>query len=254
MSINTNHWGQRQPAAADRESAASGSWISLTFFASPVRRFGLVDWHRLHCASSSPLGFSELFNEFRLHENLHSLDEILYAIIDADGMSFNDLKPIYKEFLLKLAVTLTQDELFQRSKNIMRRQKKKKQKRKASLTGSQVTIEGGVHYSSRYSSVSSDPQKKPKSIFSLKKVFQLGQFRSCRGKLSKPARSKEAQLPADNSPKRRLTPPIIIGPPTSQTHSSQQHQRNRAATSGSDVSVVRNEHALQGLHRNSSSG
>jgi len=103
-----------------------------------VKRFGLVDWHRLNCASSSPLGFSELFNEFRLHENLHSLDDILYAIIDADGMSFNDLKPIYKEFLLKLAVTLTQDELFQRSKNIMRRQKKKKQKRKASITGSQV--------------------------------------------------------------------------------------------------------------------
>lgn len=89
--------------------------------------------------SSSPLGFSELFNEFRLHENLHSLDDILYAIIDADGMSFNDLKPIYKEFLLKLAVTLTKDELFQRSKNIMRRQKKKKLKRKIYSNGSQVS-------------------------------------------------------------------------------------------------------------------
>lgn len=94
----------------------------------------------LNCASSSPLGFSELFNEFRLHENLHSLDDILYAIIDADGMSFNDLKPIYKEFLLKLAVTLTKDELYQRSKNIMRRQKKKNLKHKSgSTTGSQVS-------------------------------------------------------------------------------------------------------------------
>ena len=90
--------------------------------------------------SSSPLGFSELFNEFRLHENLHSLDDILNAIIDADGMSFNDLKPIYKEFLLKLAVTLTKDELFQRSKNIMRRQKKKKLKRKLYTSGSQVSV------------------------------------------------------------------------------------------------------------------
>lgn len=45
-------------------------------------------------------------------------------------MSFNDLKPIYKEFLLKLAVTLTKDELYQRSKSIMRRQKKKKFKKK----------------------------------------------------------------------------------------------------------------------------
>jgi len=93
---------------------------------------------RFKFTSSSPLGFSELFNEFRLHENLHSLDDILSAIIDADGMSFNDLKPIYKEFLLKLAVTLTKDELFQRSKNIMRRQKKKKLKRKTSSNGSQV--------------------------------------------------------------------------------------------------------------------
>lgn len=82
--------------------------------------------------SSSPLGFSELFNEFRLQENLHSLDEILNAIINSDGMSFNDLKPIYKEFLLKLAVTLTKDELYQRSKSIMRRQKKKKLRRKNS--------------------------------------------------------------------------------------------------------------------------
>lgn len=80
----------------------------------------------------SPLGFSELFNEFRLQENLHSLDDILNAIINSDGMSFNDLKPIYKEFLLKLAVTLTKDELYQRSKSIMRRQKKKKLKRKNS--------------------------------------------------------------------------------------------------------------------------
>ncbi|XP_043070920.1 uncharacterized protein LOC6567517 isoform X2 [Drosophila grimshawi] len=181
-------------------------------------------------------GGGELFNEFRLHENLHSLDDILYAIIDADGMSFNDLKPIYKEFLLKLAVTLTQDELFQRSKNIMRRQKKKKQKRKTSGNGS---------------------QKKPKSMFfgtkSLKKVFQLGQFRSCRGKLAKPARTKEPPAIREESNKRRLTPPIVIGPPTSQSH-SQPRQRNRVATSGSDVSVVRNEHALQGLNRNSSSG
>lgn len=79
--------------------------------------------------SRSPLGFSELFNEFRLQENLHSLDDILNAIINSEGMSFNDLKPIYKEFLLKLAVTLTKDELYQRSKSIMRRQKKKLMRR-----------------------------------------------------------------------------------------------------------------------------
>lgn len=84
------------------------------------------------------MGFNELFNEFRLHENLHSLDEILYSIINADGMSFNDLKPIYKEFLLKLSLTLTKDELFQKSKNIMRRQRKRKFKYNNMLQGKQV--------------------------------------------------------------------------------------------------------------------
>ncbi|KAM8706493.1 hypothetical protein ACLKA7_010717 [Drosophila subpalustris] len=214
----------------------SGSFLNtggLTRYKSRAAR--RTNSGKLGGGGGSPLGFSELFNEFRLHENLHSLDDILYAIIDADGMSFNDLKPIYKEFLLKLAVTLTQDELFQRSKNIMRRQKKKKQKRKPTSSGS---------------------QKKPKSIFfgtkSLKKVFQLGQFRSCRGKLAKS--TKEPPAPVESANKRRLTPPIIIGPPQSQSHQQQQQQRNRAATSGSDVSVVRNEHALQGIHRNSSSG
>lgn len=61
------------------------------------------------------------------------MDEILGVIIDPNGMSFNDLKPIYKEFLLKLAVTLTKDELFQRSKAIMRRQKKKMLRRTSAI-------------------------------------------------------------------------------------------------------------------------
>lgn len=82
----------------------------------------------------SPLGLNELFTEFRLQEGLNNMEDILNAIIDPDGMSFNDLKPIYKEFLLKLAVTLTKDEMYQRSKSIMQRQKirKKKISRKAS--------------------------------------------------------------------------------------------------------------------------
>lgn len=99
-------------------------------------KFYLIFLYKTICRS--PLGFNELFNEFRLHENLHSLDEILYSIINADGMSFNDLKPIYKEFLLKLSLTLTKDELFQKSKNIMRRQRKRKFKYNNMLQGKQV--------------------------------------------------------------------------------------------------------------------
>lgn len=111
----------------------SGSFLNtggLTRYKSKSRRqFGKGSLTN-YGGGGSPLGFSELFQEFRLQENLNSLDEILNAIINADGMSYNNLKPIYKEFLLKLAVTLTKDELYQRSKSIMKRQKKKKLKRK----------------------------------------------------------------------------------------------------------------------------
>lgn len=75
-----------------------------------------------------------------MQEGLHSVDEILGVIIDSDGMSFNDLKPIYKEFLLKLAVTLTKDELYQRSKAIMRRQKKKIIRRNSNLQSKKRNI------------------------------------------------------------------------------------------------------------------
>lgn len=168
----------------------------------------------------SPLGFSELFNEFRLQENLHSLDDILNAIINSDGMSFNDLKPIYKEFLLKLAVTLTKDELYQRSKSIMRRQKKKKLKRKnLSLT--------------------THPAKMIIGAFGLKNIFKLGklksnknQLTSSQSKLNDPKRASEYELKAKN--KRR--------------------DRSRIGTSGSEVSVHRTETAMNGHNRNSSSG
>lgn len=164
----------------------------------------------------SPLGFSELFNEFRLQENLHSLDDILNAIINSDGMSFNDLKPIYKEFLLKLAVTLTKDELYQRSKSIMRRQKKKKLKRKNSTA-------------------LSHPAKKIIGAFGLKNVFKFKKktaLTSSQSKLNDPKRTSEYELKAKS--KRR--------------------DRSRIATSGSEVSVHRTETAMNGHNRNSSSG
>lgn len=91
----------------------------------PLSRFPRVCKTTSNNEITSPLGFREIFNELQLNEGLENMDDILDVIIDAEGMSFNDLKPIYKEFLLKLALTLTKDELYQRSKIIMRRQKKR---------------------------------------------------------------------------------------------------------------------------------
>ncbi|KAF4516866.1 hypothetical protein B566_EDAN014374 [Ephemera danica] len=66
----------------------------------------------------------DLFAEIRTQEGITNMDEVLEKIVNKNGMSFNDLKPLYKELLLKLAVTLTRDELYLRSKNIMKRQQK----------------------------------------------------------------------------------------------------------------------------------
>ncbi|KAJ8921233.1 hypothetical protein NQ315_013705 [Exocentrus adspersus] len=108
----------------------SGSFLNtggLTRYKNKVSR------NNEQASGGSPLGFKEIFNELSLQEGLHSLDDILGVIIDPEGMSFNDLKPIYKEFLLKLSLTLTKDELYQRSKSIMRRQKKKLLRRNSSV-------------------------------------------------------------------------------------------------------------------------
>ncbi|XP_055679197.1 uncharacterized protein LOC129787529 isoform X1 [Lutzomyia longipalpis] len=177
---------------------------------------------KLGGGGGSPLGFSELFNEFRLQENLHSLDDILNAIINSDGMSFNDLKPIYKEFLLKLAVTLTKDELYQRSKSIMRRQKKKKLRR-------------------RNSNVQNQRKKMLIGAKGLKKVFRFGKFRS--GKSIKAAKT-QTQIP----------PPQLPQSTKGIENHLKNEQRIRAGTSGSDVSEARNEHTMNAQNRNSSSG
>ena len=70
----------------------------------------------------------ELFRELKEKEGVDSIDDVLRRVISPDGMSFNDIKPVYRELLLKLAMTMSQDEIFQRSKTIMANTKKKKKR------------------------------------------------------------------------------------------------------------------------------
>lgn len=93
-----------------------------------------VDRRRRRSNGSSVMGFSDMFNELRLQEGLNNMDEILNAIINVEGMSFNDLKPIYREFLIKLAMTLTKDELYQRTKVIMTEQKRKRNNKRSTAS------------------------------------------------------------------------------------------------------------------------
>ncbi|XP_060865507.1 uncharacterized protein LOC132941461 [Metopolophium dirhodum] len=92
-----------------------------------------ADRRRRRSNGSGVMGFSDMFNEMRAQEGLNNMDDILNAIINVEGMSYNDLKPIYKEFLMKLALTLTKDELYQRTKAIMTEQKRKRNKRRPAV-------------------------------------------------------------------------------------------------------------------------
>lgn len=86
-------------------------------------------------SNGSVMGFSDMFNELRIQEGLNNMDDILNAIINVEGMSYNDLKPIYKEFLTKLSMTLTKDELYQRTKAIMTEQKRKRNNKRRPVPG-----------------------------------------------------------------------------------------------------------------------
>lgn len=204
----------------------------------------------------SPLGFSELFNEFKVQENLHSMDEILNAIIDSEGMSFNDLKPIYKEFLLKLAVTLTKDELFQHSKAIMKKQKKKILRRSSMFMNKRKKIFKGASglrtvFRMPFGKDIRKKQKKALSSFEFHKMpskellvsessvstssYDLRQFRP-----------KEPPLPPPKRPRQRKREK------TSAKRNIKSRQGERASTSeDSDFLTLSNR---LGHNRNSSSG
>ena len=47
-------------------------------------------------------------------------------VVKPDGMSFNGISPMYRELLLKLAMSMSKDEIFIRSKTIMDQEKDKK--------------------------------------------------------------------------------------------------------------------------------
>lgn len=195
----------------------------------------------------SPLGFSELFNEFRLQEGLHSVDEILGVIIDPEGMSFNDLKPIYKEFLLKLALTLTKDELYQRSKLIMRRHKKK-----LMSNNSIHSKKGQVPVYSRF--------KQLKHIF--QKIKLAGEAKLVQNPNEKENKLPESSLSSSSYDTRHFKPKEIkISRRQSYKKRNNRSRRDRASTSEeSDFFSMRRkknqkqQQSTANQNRNSSSG
>jgi hypothetical protein len=118
---------KRQMSSSHRIKDPSGD--ILTKVAIPRSRSFLMK----HATRGNSL--HQLFAEIRSQEGVTNMDDVLEKIVNANGMSFNDLKPLYKELLLKLAVTLTRDELYLRSKNIMKRQLKSTKRSRKRKTG-----------------------------------------------------------------------------------------------------------------------
>ena len=85
---------------------------------------------------NSQYNLQELFRELKEKEGVESIDDVLKKIISPNGISFNDIKPVYRELLLKLAMTMSQDELFQRSKTILNAEKKNKKKEEKKTSNS----------------------------------------------------------------------------------------------------------------------
>ena len=91
---------------------------------------------------SGQYNLQELFKELREKEGIESVDDILREVISSGGMSFNNIKPVYREMLMKLVMTMSKDEIFIRSKNIMNEQKKKGKNKPWVNFGSKAAKEG----------------------------------------------------------------------------------------------------------------
>merc|ERR1719150_2963668 len=87
---------------------------------------------------NSQYNLQELFKELKEKEGVESIDDVLKKVISPNGISFNEIKPVYRELLLKLAMTMSKDELFQRSKNIMSAEKKKSAKKSKSKSNTRT--------------------------------------------------------------------------------------------------------------------
>ncbi|CAL4066528.1 unnamed protein product [Meganyctiphanes norvegica] len=73
---------------------------------------------------SDHYSYEDLLSEMRTSQGIMSVDEVLKQVIKPKGMSFSEMDPNQREMLLKLALNLSKDEIYQRSKNIMKQQKK----------------------------------------------------------------------------------------------------------------------------------
>ncbi|XP_037091428.1 uncharacterized protein LOC119111729 [Pollicipes pollicipes] len=71
------------------------------------------------------LDIKQLLAQIQARDGIRTVDDVLRQVVNPGGMSFSDLRPEHRELLLRLALTLSKDEMYQRSKHIMKKQSKK---------------------------------------------------------------------------------------------------------------------------------
>lgn len=120
--LNESHEGRIQRSASERRSDTD----TLTRKKGDIYTKVAMPRSKSFMNVSGQYNLQELFKELRDKEGIESIDDILRHVISRDGMSFNKISPMYRELLMKLAMSMSGDEMFIRSKNIIMADKLKK--------------------------------------------------------------------------------------------------------------------------------
>eukprot|EP00094_Tigriopus_californicus_P011478 TCALIF_11083-PA protein Name:"Protein of unknown function" AED:0.50 eAED:0.79 QI:0/0.2/0/0.5/0.8/0.83/6/0/1132 len=120
--LNESHAGRMQRSASERRSDTD----TLTRKKGDIYTKVAMPRSKSFMNVSGQYNLQELFKELRDKEGIESIDDILRHVISRDGMSFNKISPMYRELLMKLAMSMSGDEMFIRSKNIIMADKLKK--------------------------------------------------------------------------------------------------------------------------------
>jgi hypothetical protein len=186
---------------------------------------------------SSQYNLQELFRELKEKEGVESIDDVLKKVITPNGISFNEIKPVYRELLLKLAMTMSQDEIFQRSKNIMaqekknRKEEKKSSKKDGSMTenSSSNTLSSFLKMkfsSSKNNSMSSKKDKKSDTMSSLQSKKSNA--------ILNPVNSYSLQSPVNTSQMSQHS--TLVSTSTMASSSSSSARNKRTALTKADIS------------------
>lgn len=183
---------------------------------------------------NSQYNLQELFRELKEKEGVESIDDVLKKVITPNGISFNEIKPVYRELLMKLAMTMSQDELFQRSKSILTQEKKKSQKKSGKK--------------SKSSSVVGSEQNTLSSF--LRMTFSGGNKNSNNNNSNNNTSNSKSSSQVDKNNQQNNKNPLSLSTPS--LNEGSPHSSWRKSSSGYDSASPHNRSFMSGTIGNSS--